>query len=477
MSTLHHIDDDHIVDDDIVVIPAVIYAAKSTQDRNQSIPEQLDDCRQMARENGWEMIGEFVDESFTAYTGNRGPGLAAAIEAAKAAATPECWTMLVAQHTSRFARGDGAKPGAPKALVELYHEWARANVRGRLVENDRAMASSAAAAQQGEADHLESERKSTSVKKGMRRRARDRGKLSGGIRPYGYRWTGPKAEKRLEVVPAEAEIVRRIFNDTIAGGSQMALARTLARERVPTMQGGAWLQATVGQMLRNPLYKGLVRNNGQEYPGDHEPIVSVELWERAARMRSRAARTTGHGGGRWPEGPHLFTKGLLRCGRCGHAMIPRTSPNRRGGLYEVYICDGRRRYGPESCPQTPLERVVVDKAMLAEFQRVHLDLDETRERVAAKIATDATIAAEQLVQRERDAIAADEMYKRVLGHYQEGRIEPEDWSEQRLGLIADRDAAHAALEQARAQAQAFEQARPLADAEAEVYRQLQRCAP
>ena len=41
------------------MIPCVIYAAKSTKDINASIPEQLADCREMAAENGWEIIGEF----------------------------------------------------------------------------------------------------------------------------------------------------------------------------------------------------------------------------------------------------------------------------------------------------------------------------------------------------------------------------------------------------------------------------------
>lgn len=119
--------------------PAVIYAAKSTKDKHLSIPEQLDDCREMAHENGWEIIGEFSDEGFTAYSGNRGPGLSRAIKLAKdTAAERGCEVSIVAQHTSRFARGDGAKPDAPRALVELFHEWARSGVRGRLVENDLA---------------------------------------------------------------------------------------------------------------------------------------------------------------------------------------------------------------------------------------------------------------------------------------------------------------------------------------------------
>ena len=55
--------------------PAVIYAAKSTEDKHGSIGTQLEDCRALAERNGFEVVGEFTDEAFSAYSGNRGPGL------------------------------------------------------------------------------------------------------------------------------------------------------------------------------------------------------------------------------------------------------------------------------------------------------------------------------------------------------------------------------------------------------------------
>ena len=58
--------------------PVVIYAAKSTEDKHGSIGTQLEDCRTMAEREGWTVIGEFTDEAFSAYSGNRGPGLAQA---------------------------------------------------------------------------------------------------------------------------------------------------------------------------------------------------------------------------------------------------------------------------------------------------------------------------------------------------------------------------------------------------------------
>ena len=53
---------------------AVIYAAKSTEDKHGSIPNQLDDCRALAARQGWEVTGEFTDEAFSAYKGEPRPG-------------------------------------------------------------------------------------------------------------------------------------------------------------------------------------------------------------------------------------------------------------------------------------------------------------------------------------------------------------------------------------------------------------------
>ena len=61
-----------------IITPAVLYAAKSTEDKRGSIPTQLEDCREIAEREGWNIADEFQDEAASAYSGNRGPGLAAA---------------------------------------------------------------------------------------------------------------------------------------------------------------------------------------------------------------------------------------------------------------------------------------------------------------------------------------------------------------------------------------------------------------
>jgi hypothetical protein len=45
----------------------------------------------------------------------------------------------------------------------------------------------------------------------------------------------------------------------------------------------------------NPVYVGRIRHKGNQHPGQHEPIVSDELWDQVqARLRNQAVR---HGEG------------------------------------------------------------------------------------------------------------------------------------------------------------------------------------
>jgi DNA invertase Pin-like site-specific DNA recombinase len=450
--------------------PAVLYAAKSTEDKNLSIPEQLDDCREMAEENGWEVVYEDKDENFSAYSGNRGPGLEAAkqsaIDAARKAGVP---AMLVAQAHDRFARGAGDAPGAPQSLGELWHEMRRQNVQLHTVEDDEEMRDEASVAAIGRRAYIDSRRKSKSVKKGLRRRAANKGKLVGGPRPYGYRWVGPDKKKVLEVVPAEAEVVRRIFEDTCHGVGQRAIARRLNAEGVPTVTGVPWGQASVGSLLLIPLHKGLVRHNGEVFPGVHEAIVTVKLWDDAAKARSSQARKAG---GRWPNGSHLFTGGLLRC-KCGSAMLPRTEPTRRtGSTYQVYQCAGRLAHGVEFCDRTPIDRALVDDAMMDELDRHYLDVEETRKRLEAKFAADIRIATATLADADSEAQRAEARTARVQRAFQDGFLEPADYAQQRAQLVEEQDAAQAALDRAREHSDRLATGPALAGAEEAVLRHL-----
>ena len=94
----------------------------------------------------------------------------------------------------------------------------RRNVYLRTVEDDEELRDEASVAAIGRRAHIDSRRKSKSVKKGMRRR-REKGMHSGGPRKYGYEYVRDEHGRKVptepwRIVPGEAATLQRIFSDT-----------------------------------------------------------------------------------------------------------------------------------------------------------------------------------------------------------------------------------------------------------------------
>ncbi len=229
---------------------------------------------------------------------------------------------------------------------------------------------------------------------GLAARARA-GLPHGGPRSYGLERDG----QDLRQVPHEAEVVRRIFEDSRNGMSQRMIARTLIDEGVPTVSGRLWNQSTVGRILANPLYKGWFAFNGEVFKSEHiEAIVTEDVWVQVQTVRSSKVRRSG---GRWPDGQHLLVKGVLVCGQCGYAMIPRKIHSRNGGR-ERYECRGRLERGKGFCDQPSIRRELIDGPFLANLTTHYIDLEATQRRIEARTASDLTIAREAVRQAETE---------------------------------------------------------------------------
>jgi hypothetical protein len=248
-----------------------------------------------------------------------------------------------------------------------------------------------------------------------------------------------------------------MFAEYVAGRSQQAINRGLREDKVPTSQGGEWHQGTVRMILANPVYMKL-------------GIIDTETWAKVERMRTAAAKSPGGGRGRQAS-RHLFRKGMLRCGECGEAMMPRTDPNRASAPSEVYRCYGRHR-DKDSCSMPPLLRAEIDDSVYRYFEQVGLDVEGTRASVIE--ACDRKIAEIRalLDQAEREARKAEDRFARVRRDYQDGNIEADDWAEQRKQLTAEHQAAKAEVERLRASEQEAADGGALIDAESEVLRWL-----
>jgi site-specific DNA recombinase len=125
---------------------------------------------------------------------------------------------------------------------------------------------------------------------------RQRGLFVGGNPPFGY----DLRDRALHVNEAEAEVVRWMFGRYLTARSYVTVARELrdrgvvrrsrTSKRGNRVEGRAICQASVWNMLGNPLYVGEVRSKGTCYPGVHEGIVSKRLWEEVQALRAKRTR-------------------------------------------------------------------------------------------------------------------------------------------------------------------------------------------
>lgn len=165
-----------------------------------------------------------------------------------------------------------------------------------------------------------------------------KGMWMGGVPPLGY----DVKDRKLVINEPEAEVVRDIFVRYAEHGSAAQLVRELQIEGHTTKswvtQGGRHRpgkvidQQNLFSMLRNRLYLGEICNHGNCYPGQHQPILSRELWDAAHAIidkRKQGPRVLN------TENPALLS-GLLYAPD-GQRMLPSHTTKKNGRRYRYYV--------------------------------------------------------------------------------------------------------------------------------------------
>jgi DNA invertase Pin-like site-specific DNA recombinase len=150
-------------------IRCVLYAAKSTEDRRGSIPDQLQECRDaVEREGSRRFVAEYVDEAFSAFRRSRGPGLVDAMQHAEDLAAEHGSAELWAQHSDRLARGDGR---SARHAVEVALWALKRGISVRTVQDPGTFQDLLYAVVTGQRNHEDSRRKGLAMAAGRRRAA------------------------------------------------------------------------------------------------------------------------------------------------------------------------------------------------------------------------------------------------------------------------------------------------------------------
>lgn len=174
--------------------------------------------------------------------------------------------------------------------------------------------------------------------------------------PIGYR---KREDRRLEVDPDMAPIVRELFERRAAGAGWTPLADFLSEAT-----GRTWSRQGVVDVVHNRLF-ATGRLEYGDTVSEHEAgtVVDEALWQAAQRV-GRAPRKPRDGAGRW------LLSGLLRCDACGHSLVPWKSASRRRHRktgewvqlprrYRRYLCDNRRCPGRTSVAADAIEKLAI----------------------------------------------------------------------------------------------------------------------
>src|SRR6478735_2797322 len=202
---------------------AVGYARVSTPEqaeRDLSLPAQMASIRRYAQEHGLVLVGEFVERGITATDDNR-PEFRRMLQQVLQP-NSEIGTIIVT-HGSRFMRNATKARVHKEALrkrgvrVVAIQQEVSNDPNGRFAEGMFELI-----------DQLENETNGVRTRAGMSENARQ-GFFNGSKPPFGFRVekvstpAGPK--NKLVIEPAEAELVREVFRQYLAGSGAKSTAR------------------------------------------------------------------------------------------------------------------------------------------------------------------------------------------------------------------------------------------------------------
>ncbi len=272
-----------------------------------AVSRQREDCRKIAAARGWQVTGEFTDNSVSAYSKTKvRPGydrLVQAYEAGEFGALV-CWDLdrLTRQPRQLEDWIDRAEDRG-LLLVTANGEADLSTDNGRLFARIKASVARA-----------EVERKGARQQRALEQRA------TAGRPPLGVRLTGYTTDGA--VVEHEAAVVRQIFERFHAGDSLRGIAAWLEELGVPTRSGRPWNPSSVRTVLTNPRYAGRAIYRGQVngHAGTWPPLVEEWLFDMVQDRLSDPRRRKQVGTDR----KHLGS-GLYLCGVCDRPVRAHTS--------------------------------------------------------------------------------------------------------------------------------------------------------
>ncbi len=345
-----------------------IYARYSSElQKDNSIEDQFALCEAYAKREGWSVVDHFEDRARSGSSKIGRDGINALLKAA----IDREFDGVVVEALDRVSRDQEDMAGIFKRL--RFNDIFLASPHEGFADTIKVFLG-------GLMGQLYLEDLARKTKRGLAGVVRD-GRNPGGI-AYGYRAiVGSKGVR--EIVPEEAEIVRRIYRDYASGKSPRAIAVELNREGIKPPRGEAWRVSSISGnakrhagILHNETYLGKIVWNRVSYrknPDTGRRSVHVnaqKTWHKVdvpelaildedlfLAVQNTRRRYSGR-----PEQqrrPKHLLSGLIKCGICGGpmAVTSRSRGKTRVGCTNHRnsgTCLHRREYFIESVAEVAL---------------------------------------------------------------------------------------------------------------------------
>lgn len=233
------------------------------------------------------------------------------------------------------------------------------------------------------------------------------------------------ADGKPEIVPDEAETVRRIFRRYLEGASLGDIKKELEADGIPTSEGvKAWSCQVIQNILMNekyigdalllktyitdPISKKVVKNLGDQpmyyVENNHPAIIPKEIFNRAKEEMARrtSKRKVMQKRGKTEQGKYSARYALSELLVCGEYGTPykRCTWARNGKKRIVWRCVSRLEFGTKYCHNSPtldegrLHRAIV--AALNEYGAIRQEVRESAMELA-KMAQDYGVGGSDLL--------------------------------------------------------------------------------
>lgn len=316
--------------------------------------------------NEWEYAGIFYDEGITGTKKGCRDGLNSLIDSCEKGLVD----LVITKSISRFSRNTTDCLELVRKLIGLNVTviFEKENINTDTMESELMLSILSSLAES------ESVSISENTKWSIQKRFQN-GTYIISYPPYGYE----NADGEMIVVPKQAEIVKKIFEDTLAGKSTHVIAGELNDGGVKSKKGGKWTPGAINAIIRNEKFTGDVIfqktytdsrfcrhiNDGELnqylYENHHEPIVSHEIFDKANEVLNQRGKEKGNGERTERYQNRYGFSGRIKCGECG-SVFKRRMHYKPSGAYVAWCCT-RHIERKEACSM----KYITDAALKAAF--------------------------------------------------------------------------------------------------------------